>query len=679
MNSLDVWLDAIAEPAGAWWRGLPEATANAAWNQSIWTAFAVALLVGGIALFLGSGVLRKLRILPSDATSGEIMAVGLSLGLVIIAAASAAVRSLGKSAFTPVAVALLVAIIMPTLGRPRRSQTTKPSTDTARREPAVALIPTASTLGLAGGFILGAIFIYATTVAPLPRANTQPIEFLDEAYYPVLASDLGRTGVETIFSPAGFDQLPGLPVQTWYHWGELWLTADVVSVSGLEPMAAHFYVTLPLILLASASMVGVLVRRLARTRSRWAFASGFAAMLILAPIPLRIDPFFAWWARGFVFGATVYGLAVPIVLLALYLHTHGLRPRSRAGDLFVAATTVAVLPAHIVTAILGVTGLAVVRALDLAGKLRSGVRPRLQPSRTVTAIVALGVIALAYGLMTGHGLGATASSHTVTPFNSTWFASVAMTLLGGGVFLLIPAALLVTRRDSDDVHALFVVAPAAVCAGAIAWGLLLPDFNAFHFFFAAIAVFATPAAVIGFWTLWRVTRRNRPRLALLAALFVTQFGIGTVAGVQRLVQFGPGTYQPIPLAVLQAIRDLPEGARIAYACQPFEEIAFWDPRLISINVHTGHSVVPMCFQAEFLSQMIGGELSPDVPSPFFSAAPQYALFPSAQADPSSHDVAAFLKLHGISYIYSDADHPNTLLEGAMPISRVGGSELAAVP
>jgi hypothetical protein len=71
-------------------------------------------------------------------------------------------------------------------------------------------------------------------------------------------------------------------------------------------------------------------------------------------------------------------------------------------------------------------------------------------------------------------------------------------------------------------------------------------------------------------------------------------------GVGRLRAFGPQEHAPVPVAILGEIRNLPPDAKLAYACRPFEETAFWDARLLGLDAHTGRRIVPMCFQAEVL-------------------------------------------------------------------------------
>lgn len=55
------------------------------------------------------------------------------------------------------------------------------------------------------------------------------------------------------------------------------------------------------------------------------------------------------------------------------------------------------------------------------------------------------------------------------------------------------------------------------------------------------------------------------------------------------------------------------------------------------------------------------------------------LYPEAAAHPSSAAVAAFLKDHGIDYIFADADYPNSLVADAVPIAQSGDAELLRVP
>ena len=219
-------------------------------------------------------------------------------------------------------------------------------------------------------------------------------------------------------------------------------------------------------------------------------------------------------------------------------------------------------------------------------------------------------------------------------------------------------------------------------AGAILWGARIADFTMFYLFFAGIAVIATPVAAIAVRDLWEHLRATRHlRLAFgLVVLCVVQLDFGVVAGIIRLQSFGPYAIQPsIPVKLLDAIRRLPSNAELAYACQPFEEVAFGTPRLISIDAHTSRRVVPMCFTAEVVTVLTGGNMSDQVPSLYFQVAPQRALYPNVTARPSSAAVTVFLRDHGIDYIYADSRHPNSLVDDAIPIVVVGDFEILRIP
>src|SRR6266550_701253 len=218
--------------------------------------------------------------------------------------------------------------------------------------------------------------------------------------------------------------------------------------------------------------------------------------------------------------------------------------------------------------------------------------------------------------------------------------------------------------------------------GAIAWGARLGDFTTFYLFFAGIAVIATPVGIIAVRSLWQRLRGTQHlRLAAgLLVICVLQLEVGAAIGIFRLQLFGAQVGQPpIPVDLLGAIKDLPPDAELAYGCRRFEEVAFGTPQLISIDLHTGHRGVPMCFTREVLSFLNGAELSDQVPSMNFQAAPQRTLYPDAATQPSSSAIASFLKDHGIEYIYADATHPNTLVNDAVPIATSGQTQLLKVP
>ena len=204
----------------------------------------------------------------------------------------------------------------------------------------------------------------------------------------------------------------------------------------------------------------------------------------------------------------------------------------------------------------------------------------------------------------------------------------------------------------------------------------------FYLYFAGIAVFATVLAAVAVRTLWdRLRASQHPGLALgLIALCVLQLDVGVALGIVRLQGVGPSGYEPVPVDLIGAIRQLPADARLAYWCDgPFDEIAFGTPQLLSLDAHTGRRVVPMCFEAEYPNTLLGAEPSAQVISQFFRGAPQLVLYPDAGAEPSPAAVTAFLKDHGIDYIYTDPKHPNALVPEAVPIAASGHAEVLMVP
>ena len=218
-------------------------------------------------------------------------------------------------------------------------------------------------------------------------------------------------------------------------------------------------------------------------------------------------------------------------------------------------------------------------------------------------------------------------------------------------------------------------------AGAIAWGWRLATFNMFYFFFAGLLVFAAPVAAVAVWLLVdRLRAARHPRWAVgLIVLCAIQLELGAVIGLGR-IQGGDGVYEPIPVSLLEAIRQLPADAKLAYACQEFEEISSVNSKLLSINAHTGRRVVPMCFEADVNGPLLGAEPSAQVPDAGFPSAPQAALYPDSTARPSSAAVAAFLKAHGIDYIYADASAPEHARgRTRCPSRRAAGSRSSGFP
>jgi hypothetical protein len=247
--------------------------------------------------------------------------------------------------------------------------------------------------------------------------------------------------------------------------------------------------------------------------------------------------------------------------------------------------------------------------------------------------------------------------------------------------LFIPLAWLAGRGERTTRSDLLLLTTFAVIGGALIWGLRVGDYNTFHFFFAPIVALATPLAVVATWDLRdRLRSRGFGRLAgLLVGILALQTSVGFVTGIERLRAMGPGTYEPIPLEVLDAIRDLPADAVVAYRCNPGEEFAHYDGMLISITAHTRRPVAPMCFYADWLRELHGQVRDLTIPSPFGMLAPQRALYPTADARPSTQQLSAFLRSNGIGYQFVDPEHPEHLIPGAVIVGRAGEVELLRLP
>jgi len=661
-------------------------------DGAVWLSIGQGLLFGAVCLLFGIWVTRLVGLLESDAPAGETLGVGLASGLLVLAAWWAAIASGGRSSFTPVAVGFVIAIGL-SIVRRRRSGA---DAESITAEPqAIAAEPTASsrvrwrnfilaTLGSAV-FVVAMALLYGSTLTLSPRDGVQPLEFSDSAYYSVLGADLAKTGTESLFAPSGFAAIDGLPLQTWYHWGESWLGSAIITVFGMAPLHAHHLVVLPLLLLAAAALTGTIVRRMTGSASRGAFLFGFLACLFLAPVPFIPGADFSAWAVGLIFGITLYGVPAVAVLLAMYgLAVLGRRQATWALACFVGSATALILPAHIVIAVLALVGIGSVWTVRIARSLAATRRLPVVSQVWRRIYIATGIALAAtvvWGMFTGHGFGANGLSPTVSPFNDSWRDAVTITTVCSGAFLAIGIAWFMGRKDASIGAGLYVGTAALLVTGALVWGALLADYNTFHLFFAGIAVFATPVAAVAVWSIWRRLRATgHARLAVaLLLLCLTQLEFGVGLGVLRLWRFGPGTYPPVPGAILAEIRSLPSDAKLAYACLPFEEVAFWDARLLALDAHTGRRIVPMCFEADTFGLINGTPLSRDRPSPLFRSAPQRALYPDADAKPSTASVAAFLKDNGIGYIYADALHPNTLVPDAIPIATNGETQVLRIP
>ena len=657
-----------------------------------WLAIGQALLFAGVCLLLGTWVARTVGLLASNAPTGETLGVGLASGLMVLAAWWAAIASGGRSSFTPVAVgfAIAVALALGARARPLPTAERLPAADVGGAGRGATqpwsqyrrlVLP-----AVAGAVLIAAVaLVYGSTMVPSPRDGVQPVEFMDLAYYSILGRDIAVTGIESTLSPSGFSQVAGLPAQAWYHWGELWLASAVRAAFGTAPLAARHFVVLPVVLLAAAALTGTVVRRLARTGSSRAYLFGFFTCLFLAPVPFIPGPFFSSWAVGLIFGITQYGLAAVAILLGLYgFAVLGTRRATWALAAFVGSAVAMVVPSHVVIAVLACVGVGSVWAVRTLLAVTTTRRLPVVSEvwrRSILASVVAVVVTVLWGSVTGHALGSGGLSPGVSPFNSTWRESVAITVVGAGAFFAIAPAWFVARRKAPLEADVYIGTLVLLLAGALAWGARLGDFNMFHVFYGGISVFAAPVAAVAVISVARYLRTTRhPKLAAgFLAVCAIQLGLGVALGVLRLQGFGPNDYRPMPVSLLEAIGQLPPEAKLAYACGPFEEFSFADQRLLSVDAHTGRRVVPMCYQAELFGTLIGAERSVDVPSTSFRWAPQRSLYPESTASPSSAAVAAFLKENGIQYIYADHAHPNSLVADAVVIAASGDAQILRVP
>jgi hypothetical protein len=655
----------------------------------VWWAMIAALLIGGIALAVGMWAARTVGLVDAQSPVAETIGVGLALGLLVLVSWWAAIRSGGRSAFTPVAITFAIAIAA---GWRHRATSVHRRLEPAGDNPRTTPPAVGSNRHLAQGIAVSAIFvlavglIFGATMAPSPRDGLQPVEFMDEAFYSVLGRDVAATGVESIYTPSGFDQLPGLPAQTWYHWGEIWLAAGAISAFGVDPLFARHYIALPLILLVAAALTGSLVRTLTGTRSRAALLFGAGASLFLAPLPLPLT-FFGGWARGLLFGVSMYGLAVVSALTSLLIlirRDHG--AQSAAMVMLTAGVIASTLPTHLVLAGLGIFGIAAALTLRAILEFARDHQIHLVPPGTARLVLSTAFViaaTAAWGLLTGHGIGASGQAPNVSAFDPTWRTSVVLAFVGFfGFSVLAPLGSAMGGSNARVIAWVWVGTMAILGAGAVAWGARLGDFTMFHAFYGGIAVFAVPAAAAGMWMLVRVLQARRYlRLALaMIVLSGAQIAIGVIPTVQRLEQFGPHAFAPIPVSILATIQNLPPGAKLAYTCPPMGEIGFfWDPRLVSVDAHTGHRIVPLCFQAEVFGPLNGGSSDPDLISPLFELAPQRIIYPNSTATPSTEVVSAFMRANGIEYIFADADHPNTLDPSARTIASSGDVKVLQLP
>ena len=643
--------------------------AAAVGDGQVWLALGVAGVAVVLLVLLGVPIARRVGLVAPGGDATETFSIGLSVGLVAFSAGWAAVASGGRSVFVPVAVLLLAAIVAGA-GRPTiRLRLDRQS--------------------LRGGAVVAAVLValgllYATTIAPSPRDGFQPIEFFDVGYYSVLGADLADTGVETIYSPAGFDQLAGLPEQTWYHWGELWLAAAAIDLSGVSALHARHLVVLPILLLAAAALVGTLVRRLVAPTSTELYVHGAAAMLFLAPLPLVRDLELEWFARSLVIGITQQGLSVVVIVLGIWALASGRLTTGLSGALIGGTLTAATIAAHIGLAAVVVCATGAVVALAFIDpRRRPGALAAAQSRAGGVAVAAAlsGALTLLWGYLTGHGLGGLGQIEGVGPFDDAWRRAIVETLIGGGLVVAAPIVWLRWWRGAEPLGTLVTASIVAVVVGTIAWGALVADLNTFHLLFGTIAAVLTPISIVAaLWILARLrVERRRSASAVVLTLFLGQLVVSAMFALIQLGAFGPLVYDPTPVEALSRLRALPPGSKAAYGCRVVENFAPWDASLISLDAHTGVRMVPMCFMADRQRRILGRDLDPTLESPFFRAAPQRALYPDPTARPNAAAIESFLRSNGIDYVYTDAAHPDPLVAGAAPVFAVGGITVYRLP
>jgi hypothetical protein len=377
----------------------------------------------------------------------------------------------------------------------------------------------------------------------------------------------------------------------------------------------------------------------------------------------------------------MYGLAAAVIALLVHL---AIMRATGSSVVFAATLSAALLPSHVALAVLIAFAGAITIVVTWAARClerRAIVRPTGTGVQLLSAAVAMWTITFVHGTLTGHGVLGSGTSTLTQPFNGVWRTALVGVAAGSLGLLAIPAGALVLRSTHPTMATLCFAAALTVGGGALAWGLRLGEFTMFHAFFGPLVLVGTPVAVAAVMALWdRLRARGRQRIALVlitAAVLQVELGVGS--SLARLMDFSPHAYPPVPVAVLDTISALEPDAKLAYACNPGEEIAYWDPRLLSIDLHTGRRIIPLCHQTNALGVIVGGEAVRWETVPSFVYAPQSQLFPTRSARPPPEEVTAFMEREGIGYLYVDAVHPNTLVPEAVPVLVVGETMLLQLP
>src|SRR4029077_17925692 len=125
-----------------------------------------------------------------------------------------------------------------------------------------------------------------------------------------------------------------------------------------------------------------------------------------------------------------------------------------------------------------------------------------------------------------------AVSASVTPFNAFWRETVATVGVSALACLAIVIAWFMVRKERPIESGLYLGTMVLMVVGTLAWGARLGDFNTFHLFYGALAVFGTPVAAVSVWSVWqrlRATGRTRGAIAL-AVVCGAQLEFGALFG-----------------------------------------------------------------------------------------------------------------------------------------------------
>ena len=169
--------------------------------------------------------------------------------------------------------------------------------------------------------------------------------------------------------------------------------------------------------------------------------------------------------------------------------------------------------------------------------------------------------------------------------------------------------------------------------GALVWGARLGDFNTFHLFFGGIAVFATPAAAVAVVVDLAAPARRRSCATGDRPARAVRHRSSNSARSSASADWAVRAGRPLAdaLAILAAIEDLPADAKLAYACRPSEEAAFWDaqtprPRRPHRTAHRADVLRGGDLRRDDRHADVGRRRQPAVPW-----APQRALYPTSDA------------------------------------------------